>query len=112
MLECSFSYCPLPNEAKFLMRNNDKHSSFFKIDTRSLNVLTLSLIKVKRSPSRQMYNMVFARFQHLVLKNFRRSWYRYISTEDLIPIKEAWPERLQFRLQDATEVELAKMKAS
>jgi hypothetical protein len=24
-------------------------------------------------------------------------------------IKEAWPERIHFRLQDATEVELAKM---
>jgi hypothetical protein len=52
-----------------------------------------------------MKDMVFARFQRLVLKNFRRSW--YISTEDLLPTKEAWPERSHFRLQDATEVELA-----
>jgi hypothetical protein len=42
-----------------------------------------------------------------VLKNFRRSL--YISTEDLLPTKEAWPERIHFRSQDATEVELAKM---
>jgi hypothetical protein len=61
----------------------------------------------KRSQSRQMYNMVFARFQRLVLKNFRRSW--YISTEDLVPTKEARPERIHFRLQGAAEVELAKM---
>jgi hypothetical protein len=54
-----------------------------------------------------MKNMVFTRSQRLVLKNFRRSW--YISTEDLLPTKEAWPERIHFRLQDATEVELAKM---
>jgi hypothetical protein len=49
----------------------------------------------------------FARFQRLVLKNFLGSWYRYISTEDLLPTKEAWPERINFRLQDGTEVELA-----
>jgi hypothetical protein len=54
-----------------------------------------------------MKNTVLARFQRLVLKNFRRSW--YISTEDLVPTEEAWPERIHFRLQDAAEVELAKM---
>jgi hypothetical protein len=59
------------------------------------------------SRAREMSYMVFARFQRLVLKNFRRSW--YISTEDLVPTNEAWPERIHFRLQDATEVELAKM---
>jgi hypothetical protein len=32
-----------------------------------------------------MKDMVFARLQRLVLKNFRRSW--YISTEDLVPKK-------------------------
>jgi hypothetical protein len=58
-----------------------------------------------RSP--QMKTIVVARFQRLVLKSFRRSW--YISTEDLLPTKEAWPEKIHFRLQDATEVELAKM---
>jgi hypothetical protein len=26
-----------------------------------------------------------------------------------VPTKEAWPERIHFRLQDATEAELAKM---
>jgi hypothetical protein len=54
-----------------------------------------------------MKTIVVARFQRLVLKSFRRSW--YISTEDLLPTKEAWPEKIHFRLQDATEVELAKM---
>jgi hypothetical protein len=42
-----------------------------------------------------------------VLNNFRRSC--YIATEDLVPTKEARPERIHFRLQDATEVELAKI---
>jgi hypothetical protein len=37
-----------------------------------------------------MKDTVFARFQ-------------------LLPTKEAWPERIHFRLQDAIEVELAKM---
>jgi hypothetical protein len=32
-----------------------------------------------------------------------------ISTEDLLQKNEAWPEGIHFRLQDATEVELAKM---
>jgi hypothetical protein len=54
-----------------------------------------------------MKNTVLARFQRLVLKNFRRSW--YISTEDLLPTKEATvgPKEFisDFRLQDATEVE-------
>jgi hypothetical protein len=54
-----------------------------------------------------MKDTVFARFQRLVSKNFRRSC--YISTEDLLPTKEAWPERIHFRLQDAAEVELVKM---
>jgi hypothetical protein len=63
------------------------------------------IITSSRSP--QMKIAVIARFQRLVLKNFRRSW--YISTEDLLPTKEDCPERIHFRLQDATEVELANM---
>jgi hypothetical protein len=42
------------------------------------------------SRAREMKDTVFARFQ-------------------LLPTKEAWPERIHFRLQDAIEVELAKM---
>jgi hypothetical protein len=38
---------------------------------------------------------------------YGRFW--YICSEDLLPTKEAWPETIHFRLQDATEVELAKM---
>jgi hypothetical protein len=45
------------------------------------------IVYYKRSQSRQMKNTVFARFQRLVVKNFRKSW--YISTEDLVPTKEA-----------------------
>jgi hypothetical protein len=61
-----------------------------------------------RSHSVQMYSMVFASFHRLVLKNFRRSW--YISTEDLLRTKEAYLARTKsFRLQEATDVELAKM---
>jgi hypothetical protein len=56
------------------------------------------------SRSRQLKNTIFARVQRLVLNNFRRS--SYISTEDLLPTKEAWTERIHFRLQDAIEVEL------
>jgi hypothetical protein len=35
-----------------------------------------------------LYHMLLAHFQRLVLCNFRRSW--YISTEDLVPTKEAY----------------------
>jgi hypothetical protein len=54
-----------------------------------------------------MKDTVFALFQRFVLKNFRGSL--HISTEDLLPAKEAWPERIHFRLQDAPEVDLAEM---
>jgi hypothetical protein len=59
-------------------------------------VVFLILLRTS-SRSNDMKNMVVARFQRLVLKNFRRSW--YISTEDLLPTKEAsWPERIHLRL--------------
>jgi hypothetical protein len=51
----------------------------------------LILVFCTSSRSRQMKNTVFARFQCLVLKNFRRSW--DISTEALLPTKKAYLAR-------------------
>jgi hypothetical protein len=59
---------------------------------------------ISRSPV--LKNMLFARFQY-----FRpKSWYITTGTENLLPTKEACPERIHFRLQDATEVELVELR--
>jgi hypothetical protein len=75
--------------------------SYRTVHYRSVSVqLVSSEYELPFTPN-EGHGFIFERFQNLVLKNFRRSW--YISTEDLLPFQQ---RKLDFRLQDATEGEL------